>query len=80
MITIKSCGAVLFTDVNGERHYVLVSSVNNANVFGLPKGQMEKGETEQETASREILEETSVVAFPVKMDCLSPILTGNAFL
>jgi 8-oxo-dGTP pyrophosphatase MutT (NUDIX family) len=56
----KSCGAVLFTG-NKERNYVLVKSATN-NSWGLPKGHVENNETEQETALREIMEETGVKA------------------
>jgi 8-oxo-dGTP pyrophosphatase MutT (NUDIX family) len=51
-----SCGAVVFTEQDGARRYVLVK----ASYVGLPKGHMEPGETEQETALREIWEETCV--------------------
>ena len=55
-----SCGAVLFSG-NENRHYVLVKSAAN-NHWGLPKGHIENNETEQETALREIMEETGVKA------------------
>ena len=57
----KSCGAVLFTEINGKRHYVLVSSTVENNC-GLPKGHVENDETDEETALREISEETCVNA------------------
>ena len=56
----KSCGAVLFTE-SDQRYYVLVQSAND-NIWGLPKGHVERGETEQETALREIFEETGIQA------------------
>ena len=56
----KSCGAVLFKQ-RGKRYYVLVKSTNNS-FWGLPKGRVEANETEQETALREIMEETGVQA------------------
>jgi 8-oxo-dGTP pyrophosphatase MutT (NUDIX family) len=56
----KSCGAVLFAE-NEKRRYVLVKSSANGD-WGLPKGHVEKNETEKETALREILEETGVRA------------------
>lgn len=54
----KSCGAVVFTRVNGEIKYVLVQS--KERIYGFPKGHMEGTETEQETALREIKEETGL--------------------
>ena len=56
----KSCGAVVFT-CGDVRQYVLVRSAKG-EYWGLPKGHVEDGETEQETALREVLEETGVQA------------------
>ena len=50
----KSCGCVIFN--NNE---VLVIKDTNGN-YGFPKGHMENGETEVETAIRETKEETNV--------------------
>ena len=57
----KSCGAVLYTEINGIRHYVLVVNDNGGNCT-LPKGHVEEGETEKQTALREVFEETNVHA------------------
>lgn len=54
----KSCGAVVFTDSTGPRQYVLVKG----GYVGLPKGHIEKGESERQTALREVFEETCVKA------------------
>ena len=54
----KSCGAVVATEKDGQRHYVLVKG----SYVGLPKGHMEPGESERETALREVREETCVSA------------------
>lgn len=54
----KSCGAVVFTRINGEIKYVLVKSL--AGIYGFPKGHMEENETEWETAAREIFEEVGL--------------------
>ena len=54
----RSCGAVVFTRVNGEIRYVIIESIEG--IFGFPKGHMEAGETEEETALREIREETGL--------------------
>lgn len=59
---IKSCGAIVFTEVNGERKYVVIRS--KGGDYGCPKGCMEAGETEEVTALREIKEEVGLsVAF-----------------
>ena len=55
-----SAGAVLYSDQTGERLYVLVMETDGH--VGLPKGHMEPGETERQTALREIWEETGVRA------------------
>ena len=56
-----SCGAVVFTRVNGVPHYLLVRAKDQPQgCHGFPKGHMEPGETERETALREIFEETGV--------------------
>lgn len=54
----KSCGAVVFCGDGDERRYLLIHM--NAGHCGLPKGHIEKFETEQEAAIREIREETGV--------------------
>ena len=51
----RSCGAVVFTRVNGEIRYVVVTEKEGAHSY--PKGHMEGNETEEETASREVYEE-----------------------
>ena len=55
--TEKSCGAVVYTEIGGKRRYLLVDSIRETNC-GFPKGHMEDGETKEETALREIEEET----------------------
>lgn len=54
----KSCGAVVFTRINGEIRYVLAQNLEG--YYGFPKGHMEAGETETETALREIREEVGL--------------------
>ena len=58
MITEKSCGAVVYTEDHGNIQYVVIRSKNG--IYGFPKGHMEGAESEEETALREILEETGL--------------------
>lgn len=58
MKTEHSCGAVVFTRQNGIPLYVIIQS--KQGFFGFPKGHMEGTETEEETALREIKEETGL--------------------
>lgn len=60
----KSCGAVVFTVRNGQPLYVLVREASGACSF--PKGHVEAGETEMQTAVREVFEETGL--HPVFLD------------
>ena len=54
----NSCGAVVYTVINNERKYVIITSTEG--IYGFPKGHMESGETEFDTALREIKEETNL--------------------
>lgn len=54
----KSCGAVLFTRERGNIKFVLVRE--KSGFYSFPKGHVEKGETEKETAVREIFEEVGL--------------------
>lgn len=58
MKTEYSCGAVVYTTINGKRKYVIITS--EEGIYGFPKGHIEPGETEIETALREIKEETNL--------------------
>ena len=55
----SSCGAVVYRMINGELRYLLIKNKRSAN-WGFPKGHIEPGETQEETAMREVLEETGV--------------------
>lgn len=55
----KSCGTILYTIENGTVFYLLILGKRHG-IYGFPKGHMEDGETEEETAFRETWEETSV--------------------
>ena len=54
----KSCGAVVYTRDGGSLRYVLVEQ--HSGQFSFPKGHVEAGETEEQTALREIWEETGL--------------------
>ena len=54
----KSCGAVVFTRKTTGVEYAIIQSL--AGCYGFPKGHCEAGETEEETALREIREETGL--------------------
>ena len=54
----KSCGAVIFAERGGQRLYLLERM--RKGHMSLCKGHVEAGETEHETAAREILEETAL--------------------
>ena len=58
MIHEKSCGAIIYTNVNGERLYLVEQMLDGH--WGVPKGHVEENETEEETAVREIKEEVGL--------------------
>lgn len=55
----KSCGAIIFYKSRTNTRILLVKN-NNGRYWSFPKGHIEIGETEKETAIREIKEETSL--------------------
>ena len=79
----KSCGAVLFREENGLREYLVLRSVGGH--VTLCKGHVEHNETERETATREIMEETSlsvefvegfrqVITYSPKPNCMKDVV------
>ncbi len=60
----KSCGAVIYRKHKGETEILLIRHKNGGH-WAFPKGHVEKQETEEETALREIREETGL---KVKLD------------
>ncbi len=57
----KSCGVLPYRVVSGQRECLLVFE-NASQCWSLPKGHMEAGETEEQTALRELWEETGLTA------------------
>ena len=57
----KSCGVIPYRKVGGKTEVLLVYE-NGSRCWSLPKGHMEAGETEAETALRELMEETGLTA------------------
>ena len=55
----KSCGGIIFYKSKQNTKILLVKN-NNGRYWSFPKGHIEDGETEQETAIREIREETGL--------------------
>ena len=54
----KSCGAVVFTIVDNCIKYLLIQNRNG--IYGFPKGHVEDGESEMQTAIREVFEEVGI--------------------
>ena len=54
----KSCGVIIFTRENNEIKFVIIKSING--FYGFPKGHVEIGETETQTALREVCEEVGL--------------------
>lgn len=55
----RSCGAVVYRFINGELRFLLIKNRRSAH-WGFPKGHVERGETNEQTAMREVLEETGI--------------------
>ena len=55
----KSCGAIVFRKYHGNTELLLIKHTIGGH-WSFPKGHVEAGETEEETALREIMQETSV--------------------
>ena len=57
----KSCGNIVFKKENDILKVLLVH--HNLGHYGMPKGHVELGETEEETALREVFEETGISSY-----------------
>lgn len=55
----SSCGAVVFRNGESEKKFLLIRNKRSAH-WGFPKGHIEPGENHEQTAIREVLEETGI--------------------
>ena len=55
----SSCGAVVYRMEQGRRKFLLIRNRRSAH-WGFPKGHVEPGETNEQTAIREVFEETGL--------------------
>lgn len=55
----KSCGAVVYRKHHGNTEILLIKHINGEH-WSFPKGHVEQGESEIQTALREIKEETGI--------------------
>ena len=55
----KSCGAIVYRKFHGNIELMLIKNQNGGH-WSFPKGHVEEGETEEQTAVREIMEETGI--------------------
>lgn len=58
MVNEISCGAVVFTRINNQIKYLIIRGLTGT--YGFPKGHVEKDETEEQTALREVFEEVGL--------------------
>ena len=55
----RSCGAVVYRNIGGMIRFLLIKNRRSAH-WGFPKGHVETGENDHQTAYREVLEETGI--------------------
>jgi bis(5'-nucleosidyl)-tetraphosphatase len=80
----KSCGAVIYRGENESLEFLIISH-NSDGHWGFPKGHVEDGENEEETALREIYEETGLtvtftsgfrvsIEYPIKQEIMKEVV------
>ncbi len=60
MVSEKSCGGIVFLAGSPMRYLLLKNNESGGGHWDFPKGHVEPGESEEETALREIYEETKL--------------------
>ena len=55
----RSCGAVVYRNIGGMIRFLLIKNRRSSH-WGFPKGHVEQGENDFQTAYREVLEETGI--------------------
>ncbi|MDR0314795.1 MAG: NUDIX domain-containing protein [Oscillospiraceae bacterium] len=69
-----SCGAVVFRAAKDEIKYLIIKNNRSAH-WSFPKGHVEQGESFEDTAKREVLEETGV-----HIDIVSGFMTKSEYM
>jgi 8-oxo-dGTP pyrophosphatase MutT (NUDIX family) len=62
MSELTHAGGIVIRSVNGELQYLIITAKENPDHWVFPKGHIDLGETPEQTAKREVLEETGVEA------------------
>ena len=77
--TEVSCGAVTFRFVGEEAQVLLIKQFPQKAHYAIPKGHLKPGETYEECACREVLEETGVAIRLTKRlpDTVVPLRNGS---
>jgi 8-oxo-dGTP pyrophosphatase MutT (NUDIX family) len=60
MLRIRQAGAIAYRRSKGECRFLLITSRRRPNAWIFPKGHVERGETSDACAERELLEESGV--------------------
>lgn len=73
----SSSGIVVYRKINDETRFLLIKNNRSTN-WGFPKGHIEKGETKEDAALREVLEETGIhVDIHEGFECVSKYKIKN---